>query len=43
LKPDLPTLPDYYGFGIDPGKVRFECFDNIYLLLVKYQLVLSLV
>jgi hypothetical protein len=43
LEPDLPTFPDHYSFGIGMGKVRLEYFHNIYLLLVKHQLVLSLV
>jgi hypothetical protein len=43
MKPNLPTLPDHHSFGIGPGKVRFKCLDDVYLFLVKYQLVLALV
>ena len=43
LQQNLPILSNHYSFGIDPGKVRFERFDDIHLFLVEYQLVLSLV
>jgi len=43
LKPNPPILSDHDSFRIDPRKVRFECFHDIYLFLVEYQLVLPLV
>ena len=43
LQPNFPTLSDHHSFGVDPGKVRLERFDNVYVPLVKHQSVLSLI